>query len=715
MGALILPVRGLHGPNLGGPIVLLLVGTLWLGRALAEGPASWMIQAPVQSELSPAANVELALPAGLSSAQLASLGIEIDHIDITALAHISASKIIYTPPQPLGPGPHELRVVEYASDGELIPRGDWQFTVSALGKGSAAKRGWYVKGNVGGTLSERVAESDLTSPAPSALTGNGTFDLKAARSMAEWSVEASMSGLAGTDNGIGAIGGQAVQPAQMQVALRHGKDSLILGDQVLPFDNLAISGLSRRGVSGHLADLPLDTDLTAFSVRESSLAGFYGGLGFTDSGDVVSGALLQSHPIAGAPKALVVQVGFFTGTAPAGLSTVVPYPAGNGTFPPAVPNGAVIPVQSGSGSAWVVGLSSQIPGSTLQLNTQYAGSRFDFAGTSGQSPVEASDNAYSATLNYSHPLADHWTLGANASYQDIGTYFTSLANPTLTPDRRTATGAASLSGHGLSLAASGGFTEDNTDDNASIATVRSLPQSLSVSYAFALPASVTGWLGAPSLSLSRQDARTRNVTLPSGTEPSDSDVVNETLGLNFSYPHLTWQAGVTGGRYRDYTGQQDNTDNFGPTAGLTFTFGKGGSIGLNMQLIDSHDLVQDTHTLDHNYALNAADSFLANKFTAQLTLAINRNTQQLIPGSIPPQLIGNDVVLRTASAQLTWHALAATAHRGGLDIGLAGSWNESSGLNNDVLTTQGFSALATTGFQGFLTFSSRWPLALGDP
>jgi hypothetical protein len=714
LGALILHIRDLHGRNLRGLIFLMLAGALGIEHAQADGAVSWMIQAPSQSELSPAANVEIALPAGLSASQLASLGIEIDQIDITALAHISANKILYTPPQPLGPGLHDLRVVEYASDGQLIPRGDWRFTVTALAKGAAGKRGWYVKGNVGGTLSERVAESDLTPPAPSALTGNGTFDLKAARTMAEWSVEGSMSGLAGTDNGIGAIGGQAVQPAQMQVALRHGKDNLILGDQALPFDNLAISGLSRRGVSGHLADLPLGTDLTAFSVRESSLAGFYGGFGFTDSGDVVSGALLQSHPLAGAPKALVVQVGVFTGTAPAGLSTVVPYPAGNGSFPPAVPNGAVIPVQSGSGTAWVVGLSSQIPGSTLQLNTQYAGSSFDFEGTSGQSPVKASDNAYSAAANYSHPLGDHWMLGANASYQDVGTYFTSLANPTLTPDRRNGTAAASLSGHGLSLAASGGFTEDNTDDNASIATVRSLPQSVSLSYAFGLPTTVTSWLGAPSLSLSRQDARTRNVTLPSGTEPSDSDVLNETLGLNFSYPHLTWQAGVTGGKYRDYTGQQDNTDNFGPTAGLTVTLGKSGSIGLNMQLIDSHDLVQDTHTLDHNYALNAADSFLSNKVTAQLTLSINRNTQQLIPGSIPPQLIGNDVVLRTASAQLTWHAVAATAHRGGLDIGLACSWNESSGLNDAVLTTQGYSALATTGFQGFLTFSSRWPLALGD-
>ena len=62
----------------------------------------------------------------------------------------------------------------------------------------------------------------------------------------------------------------------MQLALTHAKESLILGDQTLPFDNLLISGLSRRGVSGHLAIMPLRSDATAFSVRDSALAGFYG-------------------------------------------------------------------------------------------------------------------------------------------------------------------------------------------------------------------------------------------------------------------------------------------------------------------------------------------------------------------------------------------------------------------------------------------------------
>jgi hypothetical protein len=78
-------------------------------------------------------------------------------------------------------------------------------------------------------------------------------------------------------------------------------------------------------------------------------------------------------------------------------------------------------------------------------------------------------------------------------------------------------------------------------------------------------------------------------------------------------------------------------------------------------------------------------------------------------------LVGNDVQLKTATAQLTWHAIVPTRRLGGLDVGLASSWNESTGLNSSVLTAQGFSALATRGLQTFLTLSSKWPLNFGDP
>jgi hypothetical protein len=696
-------------------ILILLVCTSGVFGADAGASADWTIQPPAQNAVVPTDSLTVGIPVELSALQVASLAIEIDHIDVTAIARIGDGKIVYGPPQPLDAGPHELRVVEYAADGHLTPRGQWNFTTALKGTPAGAAHGWSVKGSVGATASERVVESNLTPPAPPRFTVNGTLDIKAVRTMSEWTAEATLKGLYGSDNGTSTVGGQGLQPAQMQLALKHGKDNVILGDQTLPFDNLAISGLSRRGVSGHLADLPLGTEATAFSVRDSSLAGFYGGLGIGDSKDIVSGGIVQIHPITSRPKALTLQAGYVTGTSPGGLSTVVPYPGGNNTFPPNMPVGTVTPLQSGSGSAWVVGADGEVPGSTLHLNAQMARSSFDFPGTSGQDTTHADDSAYSYGASASYPLPDKWAVSANGSYQKVGTFFTSLANPTLPPDRRALTGTGSLNGHGVALALTGGFTEDNTDDNPSIATVRSLPRSATLSYAPPLPATVTDWLGTPSVNVARQSAATHNLTLPIGSQPTNSEVVNGTAGLNFAYPQLSWQIGVTDGSFRDYTGQQDNTNTFGPTLGFNVRLGGTGFLGLNVQLLDAHDLKQGTHTLDHNYSLSGGDSFWDNRVSAQLSLAINHNTQQIVPGTIPPQLVGNDVVLKTATAQLTWHAVQPTRQRGGLDVGLSSSWNESSGLNTSVLTTQGFSALATRGFQGFLTLSTKWPLNMGDP
>ncbi len=351
--------------------------------ALGDGLPTWSIKPPSQSTVATTADLSIALPAELSATQLASLAVDIDHIDVTALAHIGAGAITYHPLQPFDIGAHELRVVEYAS-GRIVARGQWSFSVTADGHATAS-RGWSVKGNVGGTVSERVAESGLTQPTPPGFTVNGTFDVKAVRTISEWTAEASINGLYGTDNGTSAIAGQAVQPGQMQLALKHQKDAVVLGDQTLPFDNLLISGLARRGVSGHVAGLPLGADATAFSVRDTSLAGFYGGLGVGDSGNIVSGGILQSHPLPSAPKALTLQAGFITGSSPGGLSTVVPYPGNNGSFPPNSPLGPVATVQSGSGNAWVIGANSEIPGTRLHVNGQYASSRFDFPGALGQS------------------------------------------------------------------------------------------------------------------------------------------------------------------------------------------------------------------------------------------------------------------------------------------------------------------------------------------
>ncbi len=377
---------------------------------------------------------------------------------------------------------------------------------------------------------------------------------------------------------------------------------MVLGDQTLPFDNLLISGLSRRGISGHLADLPLGTDATAFSVRDSSLAGFYGGFGVGDSSDLVSGGIIQSHPIASAPKALTLQAGFVTGSSPGGLSTVVPYPGGNGSFPPNTPLGTVATVQSGSGNAWVIGANSEIPGTTLHLNGQYASSRFDFPGAMGQSDTRASDDAYSIGLGMTQPFGKRWNLALNAAYQDIGTYFTSLANPTLSPGPA----HSERHRHGERLRTRrfrgrrlhrGQHRQQCRDRNrAQPAAHRFIELRTDVA---GIDDQLARYPERESLLAGCAHATTPRA--PVGSEPTASDVVNDTLGFNFAYTHFSWQAGFTGGKFRDYTGQQDDTDTFGPTGGFNVSLGGKGFLSANLQLLDAHDLKNDTHTLDRNY------------------------------------------------------------------------------------------------------------------
>ena len=71
--------------------LLALVGGLGAGSsAWVIPPGNWAIQPPAKASLSPTSSVTVSVPADLSAAQLASLAIEIDQIDVTAIARIGA-------------------------------------------------------------------------------------------------------------------------------------------------------------------------------------------------------------------------------------------------------------------------------------------------------------------------------------------------------------------------------------------------------------------------------------------------------------------------------------------------------------------------------------------------------------------------------------------------------------------------------------------------
>src|SRR5579863_8254624 len=88
-------------------LTLLALGGSW--QAALATPANWSIQPPAQASISPTSSLSLSIPADLTPGELASLAVEIDQIDVTAIVRIGGGTIVYAPPQPLTPGTHELR------------------------------------------------------------------------------------------------------------------------------------------------------------------------------------------------------------------------------------------------------------------------------------------------------------------------------------------------------------------------------------------------------------------------------------------------------------------------------------------------------------------------------------------------------------------------------------------------------------------------------
>ncbi len=743
-----------------------------LCTVMAFGPANawadmpWMLHAPSQPQVQASATLRVSIPTGLTPLQLAALAVEVDNIDVTALAGIDDGAISYTPPSPLAPGRHVLQVVEYTSSGQQIAHGSWNFQVAppsapvplpptqtepsttrsasvvdasvpygssptasmppALQKADMPATPTHLAGSVDASANVRMAQSELASPAPKRVNLSGNLDISLTHPVATWTATGTLAGLYSSNTGT-ALTGQGFQPSEMNLTIARGQDKVVLGDQVLAYNNLLVSGLARRGASASAAWSGGRTAAGAFALRSSAMAGFYGGLGVSNVSDRLVGAILQTSPFTDNPQALILTVGFVSGSSPTNTMAAVPplglagslMPTPLGVFGSTSPPGATVTpgmprqlaLQAGSGNAWMAGFATQALGGKLQLHAQYAGSSFEFPAALGASNVRAHDHASDLEADFNTPLPDLWTLGAQLGDQRVGTYFRSLANPALAPDQWMLTGVATVSGHSLTMGVNASQTEDNTDDNPAIATVQTRPWGLSASYGPMLPPSVTRWLGTPSLNTSWQSARTSTIALPFGAQSDANRITNGSATLNFIHPHWSWQAGVTNGSFTDLTGLQDNTHNQGPTLGLNVNVGTSLTLGLNAQYLDTHDLKTGSHQRDRNYAFTASDASFGGRVTTQLSFSINHNVQQQISGLLPSLIpAANSTVLKTVASQLQWIVLPATASRGGLNLGLSLAWNDSTGFNAAALTQHGYGALTSRGYQVLLTVSSSWPL-----
>lgn len=690
--------------------------------AVLLAPAAWA-QASWHGTLEPARNgqtftptepLQIDLPASVNSQSRAQLSLELDAIDVTALAHLSDQGISYTPLQALEPGKHQVHLVTYDDKGNVLEHGAWTFMVGAEAAPAAVTNGTaageaapatpsttrlHADLSLGG--SGRIADHNLAAPQPARFSSEGSASLGMTTQGKRWSTatqvdltEAVPEVTANTVNPGTTGGGQAgVQLAQFSVSAQSETTHLMAGDQSLPYNGLAVSQLNRRGVSGTTQIKPLRADVGVFSMRSDVISGLGYGLGVNDPGHRVSGIVFGLHPLAHA-DALNLILAYVSGSgAPDGTATY--------NVPQQVP-----PV----GRAWGVDADSQLLGRRLHMHAAVARSDYDFGAPNLPS---RSDTARNFLVSYqpgagTNSMPRKVSSLTTLSYQSTGNYFRSLANNAISPGLREWQLTQNLGGSIWSLQGTYALDSDNVDQDPLLATIYTRRQQLAAALfpsSNPEPGSFAAWLGTPNYSVSYDASRSRNGTLPDPKYPhADIDINNFNASAQFSHPRWNWNLGLMLGSTTDHTGQQPDTRVFGPTFGANVTLGDSGSAGFAVQYSDTYDRTARSHSRDTSYNIFASGDVVKSVLTGQLNFSITHTAQAVSQFMGIPQP-GMSYNTRTFSGGLLWHALAARTNHPGVDLSLNGVWN-----HGGYPTVQGNMGMPSDNFQVFLKASLILPL-----
>ena len=105
--------------------------TLTIVLLMSSGArAEWQATLADAGEVRPPdSDIRIQLPAEVSVEDLPWLALEINDIDVSEIVRLEESAlgfvVVVTPAQPLSPGSHRVRLVQYTPEGQILERGDW--------------------------------------------------------------------------------------------------------------------------------------------------------------------------------------------------------------------------------------------------------------------------------------------------------------------------------------------------------------------------------------------------------------------------------------------------------------------------------------------------------------------------------------------------------------------------------------------------------------
>ncbi len=650
---------------------------------------------PAERELrAPGDALRIQLPAAVTDDILQWLALELDSVDVSQIVQLETSPegrvVVVRPPSPLEFGAHELRLVQYTEEGDIIERGVWNFDIQQTARFREAS----FTANTTLDISHRIDDDELPD-LPSETQGQGASSVAARVAQENWEATAEANflydsvGVQTRDSETGVGGGREFDMGEFLFSGRTEHLSALVGHHAMRHQSLIMQGFHRRGISltGSVPNKMLAA--SGFAFRTEPITGFRDGLGVGRHDRRVVGSMVTARPIPGQTNALAVTATYLRGQGEDGNGVGV---SGEQLFT--------------EGDGWSLVAESRLAQDRIKLRGEVAETDYDIDGDLDVFDEER-DDAHQVLVEftpwfgktlYDRPM--NWTFGAE--YKEVGLFFRSLANPSLPFDKELARAFSTFQWGGLAFQIQAGREKDNVDDIEDLPKLRNQLVLGSMSYTPQPSYDESGqprarWYGQPSFNLSTQYAHLKHAVLPEaflGGMINQRTTYNQ-LGASFQYSAWSWSVGHGFGKEEDLTGALSDRRNELSDLAANWQIGERLLLGAQLQYNTITDIRTSLTTRSWVGNLSGEAVLVRDRLTAGINLSVNQD------GASDDSV---DTETRTYGFSVNWQAISPRRNWPGLLLWLRGERQE---FEDELAPDNDRSP-----YQVFVGASVNWPVSV---
>ncbi|MCR4348067.1 MAG: hypothetical protein NUV55_12830 [Sulfuricaulis sp.] len=633
--------------------------------------------------------IRISLPK-LPTGTLPRLMLELDDFDVTGMVSREGNHALFTPPQAMSYGQHQLRLVEHAADGSIIERGVWTLDV----RKNSAFREADLNANVTLNFVRRVSDDNLVD-APKRNQANGAAQLQGAVADGNWRLGGNADILANSQETQLPRSKHKVDVGNFLLTGTAGDFSVNAGHHAIAPESLVMQGFNRRGVSAGYASPETGAAVSGFGLRTQDIYGAQEGFGIGDSENRIDGITASLRPLASDRDALLIAATYLSGEGPDQIGTSI---------------GGDTTVSGGRSSSFIA--DGNLLDRRLRLRGEVARTHFDSDGKGRDTDLDGViDSNLSAEKSRAHTalvMFSPWQqkivmdqpMAASIGIEKrrIGTFFRSPANPSGVADRQAIRSFVNFDWFGLNAQASLGHETDNVDDLILLPRTETTQGVVSLTYTPLQTPTADGqlpppaWYGQPTYNVTHVD-------VDQGVEKATAGLAsgalhatrNTTLSAMFNYSTWSWSAVHTFGKDIDYINAGPDTEN--KTTQLAANLRIGEKLSLNPNLQFNEVINNDSRTLDSETVSAGLSLGYAFSQRVNANLGYSANRQQVQDGSV-------NIRTHDITGSLGWMVQPAQGLKPGVALSLEGQYHDA----EDRVTTSN----DVENYQVFLKASVSW-------